>query len=171
MTDHPNAALIADINALIPQMVEDADTHRTWTTDAARADLEKWDPEVKRQIGDVEWHQHWQTFYEQAAEVMRRSVRALAAPVPPQCKACALIGATQLDYINDGDTGVGARALYHEALDASNHTCGRGEGASPQLEPPTKLQWLIICGLCSHRWAGDPFGACPECQAQPESTE
>ena len=41
------------------------------------------------------------------------------------CAACSLIGATYLDYINDPDTGVASRALYHEATGASNHTCGR----------------------------------------------
>jgi hypothetical protein len=56
-----------------------------------------------------------------------------------ECAACALIGATYLDYINDAETGVASRALYHEATMARNHTCGRaaapggrdGEDATP----------------------------------------
>ena len=121
MTD-PHAALVADIEALIPQMMKDADTHRTWTTDAARADLEKWDPEVKRQIGDVEWHEQWAAFYENATDVMRRAATALAARVPPLDDP--------VDRLKQLVVEVGESAVY-EALKTL-------QGAAPQPEPYTR---------------------------------
>ena len=50
-------AIAADLRALIPQMREDAEIHRTWTTPEAQADLA--DKDLVRRVGDVEWHTRW----------------------------------------------------------------------------------------------------------------
>lgn len=74
------AEVAAELRALLPQMREDADCHRTWTTDAARQDLANGTREyLQRSVGDGEWHQRWADFYDCVADTMERAAATLDA--------------------------------------------------------------------------------------------
>jgi hypothetical protein len=74
------AAMVTELHALVPQMREDAEIHRTWTTEAAKADYAK--PSARPlvdHIGDAEWHTKWADFYDRAARVMGSAADAVEA--------------------------------------------------------------------------------------------
>lgn len=61
------------LGALVPMMREDAECHRTWTTEAAREDLNRhFSRPAVDLLGDAEWHARWTAFYDAAADSMER---------------------------------------------------------------------------------------------------
>lgn len=62
------------LKALLPQMREDVECHRSWTTAAAKADIEKIGA---RWVGDVEWHEKWAAYYGKVAAAMEGAIEQL----------------------------------------------------------------------------------------------
>ena len=121
----------------------DGDVVRGYAQEMVRAQEEAGEPftggvrEIERMR--AAYHGLWEhqgTLNEwELAQAMWDAGFRLVPAAPPgverePCAACSLIGATCLDYINDPETGVASRALYHEATEAGNHTCGRNPGAA-----------------------------------------
>lgn len=82
-TISPDAkALAAALRELVPQMREDAECHRTWTTEAARVDLDgrHFTRPVVEVVGDAAWHERWVKFYDAAADTMERAAECLLSP-------------------------------------------------------------------------------------------
>ena len=73
------------LEKLIPQMREDAECHRSWTTRSAEEDMAR--PSEKPlldHIGDAEWHTRWADFYDEAARTMTLAVAALRGGGPTE---------------------------------------------------------------------------------------
>lgn len=62
------------LKALLPQMREDVECHRSWTTAAAKADIEKIGA---RWVGDVEWHERWAAYYGKVVAAMESAIEQL----------------------------------------------------------------------------------------------
>jgi hemoglobin-like flavoprotein len=78
------AEKLADrLAALVPMMREDAECHRTWTTEAARKDLDgrHFSRPVVDVVGDAEWHARWTKFYDDCADVMQETAALLREPI------------------------------------------------------------------------------------------
>ena len=65
----------AKLRELLPQMREDVECHRSWTTVEAKADIEKVGAKL---LGNVEWHERWAKYYGDVAEAMERAANLLA---------------------------------------------------------------------------------------------
>ena len=70
--------------ALVPQMIEDARIHETWTTVEAQRDLADGSGIFERNkpvdiVGDSEWHAEWAAYYRRAADTMTSAATELTA--------------------------------------------------------------------------------------------
>jgi hypothetical protein len=73
-----SATIATELRALIPQMQEDAELHRSWTTEAAKEDMQRPSPKnAVELVGDAEHHARWAAFYDRCADVMTRAAVAL----------------------------------------------------------------------------------------------
>ena len=77
--------IAARLAALIPQMQEDAQIHRSWGTPQAQAALvQPSERPLGDHLGDAAWHAHWADFYERAAATMTEAVARLREADPHQ---------------------------------------------------------------------------------------